>query len=386
MRDRDSWAISPPDATPVHCALFLPPSPRGPYPHDGADHMETAGQDLLLGCGDGGVYRYRLTTGQRGANQALTAHYEAPHLEGVPVLALHYEACNDEEAGQSGGGGGWGQQQQQQQQPPHEHEPGLGRHRGGGHGRVFAGGRNGVIVVWDAATGDIKREFWHRRTEGARPVQVTALTGDGSRLLAGGSDGTVLEWFTGSGQLLRSYHHQQQEVGLLQPGGGLDTTGLCLHGGGLYSSTREGTVGRWRRLDGKLVARFNPQPKRERAAVSDICLPPDGGELYTASRDGCIRKFHLESEKMIYSVDVTPWRGGSAAPPPALLVECVGRCLFVGSGDGSLVMLDGESGDIEARLECWGSPLARSLRGNAVGGPLSIHGTSRSSYLPPIYS
>ena len=72
----------------------------------------------------------------------------------------------------------------------------------------------------------------------------------------------------------------------------------------------------------------------------------------------------------------------AAAPPPALLVECVGRCLFVGSGDGSLVMLDGESGDIEARLECWGSPLARSLRGNAVGGPLSIHGTSRSSVLP----
>jgi WD40 repeat protein len=79
---------------------------------------------------------------------------------------------------------------------------------------VYSGGDDGVVRVWDAATGQ-PVDAWPGHTGS---VSAVAVSGDGSRVYSGGLDGTLRTWDPtgnpGGTELRRADHLPGQNLAL----------------------------------------------------------------------------------------------------------------------------------------------------------------------------
>ena len=73
--------------------------------------------------------------------------------------------------------------------------------------RAVTGGEDGVVIVWDLATGTAR----HTLT-GQDAVSAVAVTGDG-RAITGGEDGTVIVWDLAAGTALHTLTGHRAAVG-----------------------------------------------------------------------------------------------------------------------------------------------------------------------------
>jgi WD40 repeat protein len=95
---------------------------------------------------------------------------------------------------------------------------------------VLTGGDNGVVLLWDAATGRQIREY----VGASGNVSAVAYSNDGQRVYAAGYDGKIRTWQTGDGR------HQQTFTGLT---GGV--VSLAASDRDVIGASREGTATVW---------------------------------------------------------------------------------------------------------------------------------------------
>jgi hypothetical protein len=157
--------------------------------------------------------------------------------------------------------------------------------------------RTGVIHLWDASTGKVRRHL-HGHQEG---VFTVAFSPDGTKLASGGGDKTIRLWDAATGRELRCIQYPQ--------GWGFSVV-FSPDGRSLTSSDQDGTVRVWEVSTGGERCRF----EGHRHAVRTIAFSADGTMLATAGYD---------TTALVW--DLTGRRGahGAAEPlSPQALEEC----------------------------------------------------------------
>ncbi|KAI8844974.1 WD40-repeat-containing domain protein, partial [Chytridium lagenaria] len=161
-------------------------------------------------------------------------------------------------------------------------------------GKLYAGGRDGTIVEWDATHGTVSRTFSHGHSKG-----ITSICASGSRLFSSSEDGSVIghdgyvtavcvspEGRLYSGGADRMINEWDPVTGRRQwilTGHTRWVLALCAAGGRLYSGGNDHTVRVWDMSNGRCLLVLEEHSDW----VFSLCLGRD--LLYSSSRDGTVR-------------------------------------------------------------------------------------------------
>ncbi len=242
-------------------------------------------------------------------------------------------------------------------------------------GKVVASGVNGLVTLWDAATGKELRRLW-----GAGPEAV-AFSPDGATLVAGGHACTIRLWDvrTGKERPLAATGHQglvrtvavARDGRLAATGGGdrlvrlwalpsgkeprrIDAASTWFLGA-LALSPDGRTVATDKGLWDTATGRFRPGPEGRRTAfqgqdysVEVIAFAPDGKTVAMGTRDAqsgkgrMIRLWSADTAREVGHFGTQPVRALAYAPD--------GKALAAGNEDGSVVLWDVAAGRELRRL------------------------------------
>jgi WD40 repeat protein/serine/threonine protein kinase len=179
--------------------------------------------------------------------------------------------------------------------------------------RIAAGSPNGLVRVWDRATG---KEFFSALTPTEASVHGLAFCGRDSHILvAATADNTILGWYTRSGRPAFTFRGHKRLV-----------TGVACSPDGrrLVSGSLDGTLKQWdlSRRDDELTLR----PANE--GVTGVAFSPDGRRLAAATRDKAVKVWDLATGETVFKVVSLP------APVNSLAFHPDGGQLASAGGDG----------------------------------------------------
>ncbi|KAJ3285806.1 hypothetical protein HK104_009320 [Borealophlyctis nickersoniae] len=173
-----------------------------------------------------------------------------------------------------------------------------------GRQRLYSGGDDGTICVWDVDVGE------HVDTWGTGSQTVTAMLGFGAALFTGFTDGSVGVWDVESGETLGSWSGHLAEV-----------SSLALANGRLYSGGNDKKVCEWDISTGELQRTFAGHG----GFISSLAVSDDG-KLFSGSWDATVRVWDLDTGSCVGVLEV------GKRSVNALYVD--GETLITGTGDG----------------------------------------------------
>ncbi len=324
--------LRPPEAPPLTTPETTPAVPASTFPgivlkaHPGGAvfnvHFAPDGQHVLSCGSDGMVNIWDIATKQRVGQ---LQHADGPGRKDVIDVALIPNTSLAVSACYSGVATVWDWREGRivRQFRRHQNEvEGVAWITGT---RVLTTGRDDVIYVWDAATGDVKAELQNSHAGGVRGVAVSA---DGTRAVTGDYNGGLLLWNVepDNEQLVKSLHVVNEAVSVWSVDWVADTSriaiaGIFLSGEPLllvYDTATNKVVQRYSGVSGKVYGvRVSHDGKRLISAADDVCgwsiasetekplfeFPDhndhafaadesaDGTLLVTAGTDGTVRVF-----------------------------------------------------------------------------------------------
>lgn len=185
-------------------------------------------------------------------------------------------------------------------------------------------GRDHVIRLWDAATGQPVKEFPGH--SGA--VNSLRFSSDGTRLASGSADKTVRVWDIGGGTLF-----SQKETG-----NEVSAVAWVLGGRQLASAGGEPVIRLWE-LPAQGDGEWKPLKELAGHTGPVTCLEaiePDGKQLLSGSADGSMRQWSVEQNKQLRQLD-------HGAPVTAVAAAPNGR-IFASAGGNSAKLWSAEKG------------------------------------------
>jgi len=193
----------------------------------------------------------------------------------------------------------------------------------GGGDLAALGHGNGLVEIYDAATGDRRRRLQ------AQPGRVWSLAASNGRIAAACGDGTVLVWQDSDDtpQLrLNTDAHR--------------TWATAMAGDLVAASTADGTVRLWNAGSGKRLWERHAHGGRVRSLAFD-----EAGQLLAAcGGDGVVRLWHTPTGDPVTSFTYSgEWARAVALDPS-------GRRLVIGSGTGDIHVGDTTTGQLTAQL------------------------------------
>jgi WD40 repeat protein/tRNA A-37 threonylcarbamoyl transferase component Bud32 len=157
---------------------------------------------------------------------------------------------------------------------PHPHPQGFCRVAFSPDGRLVAGitRADGVLLVWDAATGQERLRAPHESSR----LSALAFRADGKRLATGGSDQTIRLWDPESSQPLAVLRGHASDV---------TTVAFSPDGQRLASGGTDQTVKLWDLATGEEVLTL----RGHTSVITAVAFSPNGHLLASASEDGSVR-------------------------------------------------------------------------------------------------
>lgn len=185
--------------------------------------------------------------------------------------------------------------------------------------RIATGGRDNIIRVWDAETGDLLME-----TE-VHADWITSLTfsADGIQLISGSRDNTVRLFDASSGELLGVIGTHNDNI---------SSVAITPDGSVIASAGRDGIIKLWDSVTGALIQEINQFDQ----AIWQIAFDPTGTFLASASEDGTIWLWGLWDDNSGWLKQLL----GHTAPVSAIAFSENGDALLSGGLDGSVRLWD----------------------------------------------
>lgn len=187
-------------------------------------------------------------------------------------------------------------------------------------GRLALSARNGLIRVWDAASGDELRQL-AGHGDGLWALEFSS---DGTRVFSASFDGTVRVWNSATGDELSRFATPAEAGGDFSPSPDAQTVALTLV---------NGPVLLFDAASGEQLRRFEGHT----TIAVDIAWSADGQTLVSSGDDQTVRRWNVAS-------GVELGRIGLAAPPYGLALDEAGNSALVGLAGGTVLLLDLNTG------------------------------------------
>jgi WD40 repeat protein/sterol desaturase/sphingolipid hydroxylase (fatty acid hydroxylase superfamily) len=181
--------------------------------------------------------------------------------------------------------------------------------------RLVSGGEDGVVKVWNAATGEETLTF----TEPTKAVTSVALSADGKHIVAGGQDGTVRVWDATTSDLLTCTGHTAPVL----------SVAVSADGQRVVSGAADGTARVWN-------TGWSQQEQTlggHTGAVLGVALSADGSRVVSAHW-ALAKVWDVESER-----ETTVLKGHSDLVT-SVAVSVDGKRIITGSEDGTARIWD----------------------------------------------
>jgi WD40 repeat protein/serine/threonine protein kinase len=166
-------------------------------------------------------------------------------------------------------------------------------------GRTALLGSNGMLKLWDLATGRELRTF----TGHVGRVCGVAIAADGRTALSGGSDGTLKLWNLATGEEIRSFGGGTSQVQCIA---------IAPDGNTALSGTFDNTLKLWDLANGKELLNF----KGLAHPVASLAIAPDSRTALSGGFDGALRLWDLTNGNELHTFrgHVLPVNGVAIAP------------------------------------------------------------------------
>lgn len=185
--------------------------------------------------------------------------------------------------------------------------------------RIATGGRDNIIRVWDAQTGEMLMQ-----TEGHSDwVSALTFSPDGMRLISASRDNSLRLFDANSGELLRVIGSHEDDVSAVS---------ITPDGAIITSAGRDGIIKLWNMNTGELIQELNQFDQ----AVWHIAFDPTGTFLASASEDGTIWLWGLWGENSGWLKQLV----GHTAPVSTIAFSVDGNSLLSGGLDGTVRLWD----------------------------------------------
>ena len=200
--------------------------------------------------------------------------------------------------------------------------------------RAVTVGADGQVIIWDLPSGTPLYQLNGHR---GRAMSVT-IAPDGKTILTGGWDGRLILWDLSRGTKIASYETR------------VPITAVAIGGAGktLIAGGRDGVVRILRRGDGTTLARINAH----NIGLTQLVSSADGRRLLTIGLDNRARVWNLLDLRPIFEYLPEP-----SIKPVSAALSADGAAMLVGYVDGSLLYLDGNTGEIKRRIEAESGPV-----------------------------
>ncbi|WRH67680.1 MAG: trypsin-like peptidase domain-containing protein [Planktothrix sp. GU0601_MAG3] len=198
---------------------------------------------------------------------------------------------------------------------------------------LVTAGEDGVIKVWDLATGLTSQTLPLVQTIQAHnnPVLVVKLSPDGKMIASGSWDKTIKIWNLQTGQLLKTFIGHEQLVGAIafSPDGKI-----------LASGSKDSSIKLWNVETGELIRTL----KGHELSVLSLAISPDGETLASSSADGTIGLWKLKTGQPIRRLS------GHTDGVWSIVITSDGKTLISGSWDKTVKLWDLATGQLKGNL------------------------------------
>ncbi|KAM6514247.1 hypothetical protein FALCPG4_015403 [Fusarium falciforme] len=198
--------------------------------------------------------------------------------------------------------------------------------------RLASGSRDGMIRVWDAATGVCLQTI---KSDGGWVYSVV-FSADGLRLASGSGDGTIKVWDAATGvclQMLKGHYAWVSSVV------------LSANGQQLVSGSGDHTIKVWDAATGMCLQTLEGHD----GAVNSVAFSTDRQQIASGSDDDIIKVWDAATGVCLHTLK----NDGSWVN--SVVFSADGQWLASGSGDGTIKVWDAATGVCLQILECHGS-------------------------------
>lgn len=198
--------------------------------------------------------------------------------------------------------------------------------------RILSGADDGMLILWDAATGDMLNS-WMGDT---RRVRTIVFLPDGNHAISGGDDAKLTLWDLETGQALRAFIGHDDDV---------FAAALSSDGTQMISGSRDRTLILWDVATGEVIRRLGNDDAGHAQRITCVAFSPDGQYVVSGSADNTLILWDITDGTLVDQLDQHRDTVNDVVFSPD------GTRMLSASSDQTLILWDVESRTAINRLE-----------------------------------